>query len=130
MLRRRIALKSSVFLFLSGCATILQPGPDSIPIRTVPPGATVLLNGYLKGVTPLNIEVERDNRCSLEIYKSGYQTVYLDKDKVVAGWVFGNIIFGGIPGLVIDLALHNQGKYSEDPVTITLQPSKNTKKRI
>jgi hypothetical protein len=129
MLRRRIALKSTAacgVLLISGCATVIQPGPDTIPVTSVPSGATVLLNGYIKGVTPTSVVVERDERCSLEIRKDGYQTIYIEKDKVVAGWVFGNIIFGGIPGLVIDLALHNQGKYSETPITVQLQ----TKKKI
>jgi hypothetical protein len=127
MRRHRIVLKnlSVVIAFVfPGCATILQPGPDTIPVTSVPPGATVLLNGYIKGVTPMNLVVDREEPCSLEIYKKGFEIEYLDKDKVVAGWVFGNIIFGGIPGLVIDLALHNQGKYSNDPIAVTLHAKK------
>jgi hypothetical protein len=131
MLRHRIVLRktsASAFLMLFfGCATVMQPGPDSIPLTSVPPGATVLLNGYIKGVTPVNVVVNHDERCSLEIHKDGYQTIYINKDKVVAGWVFGNIVFGGVPGLIVDLAMHNQGKYSEDPMTVILQPLKSTK---
>jgi hypothetical protein len=126
MLHRQIVLKNLIvmILALSGCATILQPGPDTIPVTSTPSGATVLLNGYIKGVTPMNLVVEREERCSLEIYKKGFEIEYIDKDKVVAGWVFGNIVFGGIPGLVIDLALHNQGKYSENPIAVNLRAKK------
>lgn len=112
------------FFSFSGCATILQPGPDKIPVTSVPPGATVLLNGYIKGVTPVEVVVKRDDKCSLEIHKDGYQTIYLDQEKVVAGWVFGNIVFGGVIGLLVDLAMNNQGKYSEDPIVVTLQANK------
>ncbi len=110
--------------FTSGCATILQPGPDKIPVRSEPEGAKVLLNGMLVGVTPTVISVNRADNCSLEIQKDGYQTISLDKNKVVAGWVFGNLLLGGVIGLGVDLITHNQGKYSEEPVFVTLPTKK------
>ena len=50
---------------------------------------------------------------------------FIDKDKVVAGWVFANILWGyGAPiALGIDLLTHNQGRYSEDNVFVELESS-------
>jgi hypothetical protein len=107
-------------LAFSSCATILEPGPDRIPVRSEPDGAKVLLNGMLVGVTPMLLNVNRADNCSLDLQKDGYQTIHLERDKVVAGWVFGNIILGGVIGLAVDLIAHNQGKYSEDPIFVTL----------
>lgn len=105
----------------SSCATILQSGPDRIPVRSEPEGATVLLNGMPVGTTPMMVEVNRADDCSIEIRKDGYQTFALSRDKVVSGWVFGNILIGGVIGLGVDLITHNQGHYSDDPIFTNLQ---------
>jgi hypothetical protein len=110
---------------MTGCATILQSGPDKIPVRSEPEGATVLLNGML-------VYVNRADDCHIDVKKDGYQSIAIDKNKVVAGWVFGNIIFGGIIGLGVDLVTHNQGKYPEEPIFVSLiqKPSEQSAKQV
>jgi len=109
---------------MSSCATILQPGPDRIPVRSEPDGAQVLLNGMPVGATPMVVSVNRSDNCSIEIKKDGYQTVTLDRGKVVSGWVFGNIIVGGLFGVGVDLITNNQGHYPSDPVYTKLLQSR------
>ena len=108
------------------CATMFQGGPDKITVASEPEGATVLLDGQVMGKTPLNIAVNRDTEGVFMIKKDGYETVTLDKDKVVAGWVFANLLWGyGAPiALGIDLITHNQGKYSEDNIFVNLSKKK------
>jgi hypothetical protein len=98
----------------------MQSGPDRIPVTSTPEGALVFFNGIELGVTPLVVNVHRDQNCVLEFKLSGYQTVTITKNKVVAGWVFGNVILGGLFGLAVDLITHNQGKYSEDHLNVVL----------
>ncbi len=101
---------------LSGCASIIQSGPDRIAVNSNPEGAKVYLDGTPVGVTPMVVQVARKSECIIELKKEGYETVKLDRDKVVAGWVFGNLVLGGGIGLAVDLIGSNQGKYSEDPM--------------
>ena len=107
------------------CATVLQPGPDRITVSSKPDGARVLLDGKEVGKTPITVTVNRYDEAVITIKKEGYETATVDKDKVVAGWVFANILWGyGAPiALGIDLLTHNQGKYSEDNVFVELESS-------
>lgn len=110
-----------LLLGFSGCATILQPGPDRIMVSTEPAGAKIFVDELPVGVTPMQVSFNRAGEGVLKIQKEGYQTVVIDKDKVVAGWVFLNALFW--PGAVVDLIAHNQGKYSEDPIYVPLAKS-------
>lgn len=105
-------------LSISGCATILQPGPDKVMVTSEPAGAQIFLDEQPVGVTPAQISFNRAGEGVLRLQKEGYRTVVLDKDKVVAGWVFLDLLFW--PAVIVDLATHNQGKYSEDPIYIPM----------
>lgn len=74
----------------------------------------------------MSLSINRKDEGIIELRMDGYDSVIIDRDKVVAGWVFGNILLGGVIGLGVDLITHNQGKYSEDPIFMKLSP-KSTK---
>lgn len=114
-------------LFTINCATIIAPGPDKIPINTNPTGAEVLLDGKSAGLTPTTLLAERDSEGLITIRKAGYEDVIIDRDKVLNGWLLGNIILGGLIGVTIDLITHNQGKYSDEPLFVRL---KTTDERV
>jgi hypothetical protein len=58
---------------LSGCATIVAGGPDTIPINTNPPGAYVYLNGQVVGQTPMVLELGRSrSMADIRIYYPGF----------------------------------------------------------
>jgi hypothetical protein len=103
----------------SGCATIIQPGPDRVEVTSEPSGALVKLDGEIVGRTPMTVHVNRASDGRFEISKEGYQSVQINRDKVVAGWVFADIIFP-IVSLTVDLVCHNQGKYTEEPIHVIL----------
>lgn len=111
---------SLLLVVFSGCATICQSGPDHIPVDSNPQGAGVYLDGQLMGTTPMVLNVPRDSDGHIRIEKVGYAPYMVDRNKVVAGWVFGNILIGGLIGLSVDLITHNQGKYPEDPVYVQM----------
>lgn len=112
-----------VFLAITAtsCATILQPGPDRISVDSNPRGATVFVDGSAVGQTPMVVNCERSSECVIKIEKDGFQSISIDKDKVVAGWFLAGIFLGPI-SWVVDLIGHNQGKYQTDPVSGTLTP--------
>lgn len=100
--------------FLCGCATIIQPGPDKIDVSSEPEGARVYLNGNPVGHTPMKLSVNRSDDMELKLQKDGYETITANKDKVVAGWVFLDVLFW--PSFIVDLVTHNQGKHPEAPL--------------
>ncbi len=111
---------SLILLATASCATILQSGPDRIFVNSEPAGAKVSLDGMPVGVTPVQVSVNRKDEGVFLIQKDGFSSVQLDRDKVVAGWTFANLLFW--PGIIVDLATSNQGKYTESPIFVTLNP--------
>lgn len=46
----------------------------------------------------------------------------MTQDKVFNGWFLGNILIGGLIGIIIDVATSNVTKHSTDPVMVVLRP--------
>lgn len=121
-----IILIPSQVLF-SGCATVLQHGPDMIMVNTSPDGATVYLDEIPVGKTPMTVPVDRASDGIFKIEKDGYKTIMIDRDKVLAGWFFpGNLLWlllwPGLPvAIIVDLASSNQGKYQTTPINLKLE---------
>ncbi len=109
-----------IMVLPTGCATMFQAGPDRIPVDSNPKGATVYLDGQPVGQTPTVVSVPRDSEARITVEAPGYAPVTVDRDKVATGWFFANLLLGGIIGMTIDLAAHNQGKYTEEPITVAL----------
>ena len=118
-------IKYSILVILSvslcACATIIQPGPDRVSVDSKPAGAKVYLDGAPVGVTPMVVTVPRSADGLFKIENPGYAPVTVQRNKVLAGWFIGNVLIGGVIGIGVDLATHNQGKYTEDPIFADLQ---------
>ena len=68
-------------MLLASCGSLFNPGPDRIPIDSIPSGAAVLLDGVATGqVTPCSILVERKAGGMVTVELAGYapQTSRID----------------------------------------------------
>lgn len=113
---------------LAGCATITTGSSQNVTLVTEPGGAACVFNrgGEIMGIinpTPGTLMLTKGHgdvrvRCS----KEGF----LDSSGVVGAkfqkMTFGNILFGGIIGIVVDAASGATGEY-EPQITITLVPA-------
>jgi len=88
----------------ASCATIMLSTSQEVGISSNPAGAKVTNNGVEAGKTPVVLDLKRKNNYKIKIELEGYQPYEIALVKKMSGWVFGNIIFGGIPGLIVDLA--------------------------
>jgi hypothetical protein len=118
---RSAALLASV-LACPGCATMFAGGPDLVPVSSKPDKARVFLDGVAVGVTPCTIEIKRTSEGVIRVEAPGYSPTTIDRDKVVNGWFFANVISPWLVGVPVDLVTSNQGKYSTDPVFVELYP--------
>ncbi len=96
--------------FLPGCATVLKGTHDTVALDTVPAGAncTVDRNGDRVGevaATPGTVRVSK-SRHELQVTcaREGYQTAQAVAHPRFNGATFFNILLGGIPGIVVDIA--------------------------
>jgi hypothetical protein len=113
--------------FFSGCATIVKDDSQPVSFSSEPQGATVSINGIPRGVTPTTIMVKRSAKKQMIRFQlDGHREESFKLDKSVAGMTFGNIIFGGIIGVGVDIATGKATNY-EESVHVQLIPLNPTK---
>lgn len=102
-MRRTILLAfAPLALLTAGCASIMHGTKQDIGISSTPTNARVTVNNMPLGQTPLVAKLARGDNHIVKIELDGYQPFEATLTKKVSGWVWGNIVFGGIIGLAID----------------------------
>ena len=91
-------------LVIVGCATLVTGTSTDVAINSDPSEAEIEINGMDRGATPTTVSLPSDRSHTVEISLEGYETETIQLQKTTSGWLAGNILFGGIPGLVIDAA--------------------------
>jgi hypothetical protein len=108
----------------TGCATIMHGTRQDVSITSVPTGAAVTVNGQDKGKTPVAVELARKDKHLVKIELAGYLPFEQYLVRKVSGWVWGNLVFGGIPGLAVDAITGGLYKVAPEEVTATLKEAK------
>jgi hypothetical protein len=94
----------TLLALLPSCATIMTGHTDYIALQSKPTGATYKTNGGLTGVTPGGITVNEKEDVIVSFSKEGYQDTSIQIPSETSNWVWGNILIGGVIGLIVDFA--------------------------
>lgn len=106
----------------SGCATVVSSGTQKIDVKTASQGQEVrgarceLKNdkGAWRVVTPAQVEVGKAfGELNVACTKPGYEAGTLVVKSSTSGSNFGNLIFGGAVGFIVDAKSGNGYKYPE-----------------
>jgi len=108
---QRAGIAAAALVALSGCASIFNGQTQAVTIGSVPAGAEVTINNRAgqavhTGVTPLTVQLRRgagyfrSEAYSVAYKKDGYADASARIDSSVSGWYIGNIIFGGLIGML------------------------------
>jgi hypothetical protein len=126
-LRAVLSLSATVFV-IAACATVLEGTSLNITVTTLPEDASCVLErggNVLSTVlsTPQTVEVTKEEApIRLVCSKPGH----LDASRVVLagfeGFSAGNLLFGGMVGVVIDASTGAVNQYPED-VSVMLPPA-------
>ncbi|UJP04867.1 MAG: PEGA domain-containing protein [Nitrosomonas sp.] len=104
---------AAALIALSGCATIMgNSAPETLNVRSTPDQARVVITDesgkkIFEGRTPTSLSLEKKKayfsgkKYDVKIQKEGYEEQAVTIDTKVNGWYVGNILFGGIIGLLI-----------------------------
>ena len=100
------------FLAMLGvnCGSIVHQTTQQVRVTSEPAGAAVTVacgdvNNDPKLVTPAVVTLHRKPKyCGIKLNKDGYAEKELQFGRQMSGWYLGNIIIGGIIGLVVDAA--------------------------
>lgn len=107
-------------VFLSACATIVNGSSQTVTVSTAPPGATCTVDrmGTRIGAiaqTPGSLRLDKSkNDLSVTCSKPGFQAATVTRAPSFGGATFGNIIAGGVVGVVVDAASGANYEYPGD----------------
>lgn len=99
-------------MFAGGCATIVHSGPRDVPVASTPPGAKVSVYDrdnklVMTNSTPFTAHLDskygyfKSQQYRLVFDMPGYYRSEVNLKSSVSGWYFGNLLFGGIIGMLI-----------------------------
>ncbi|MDR8394547.1 PEGA domain-containing protein [Aliifodinibius sp. S!AR15-10] len=97
-----IVFALAIILIIQACATIMHGSKQEVGISSNPSKANITVDGQKYGTTPVNIKLERKKSHTVSLELAGYQPYETTLTKSVSGWVWGNIVFGGLIGLGVD----------------------------
>lgn len=135
-LTRALCVASSLSLAVlgSGCASIVHGGPRTLTLNSDPAGAIVTISradtGEVvhSGATPLTVSLNpklkyfRGQSYAVRFELAGYRTDEVQVRSELSGWYFGNLIFGGLIGmLIVDPATGAMWNLSPDQITRPLR---------
>jgi hypothetical protein len=107
----------------AGCATILVGPKQSVTISSTPAGARALvLPENIEVVTPADVNLSRKRSHTVRCELPGYRTTSEYIDPLPGGAAYGNIVLGGIIGMLIDINSGAAFSLRPDPVEIVLEP--------
>lgn len=130
-MKTKLVVSLSVFalmLIMSSCASIVTknhqkitakglPGTVITDVKKAQPIAYIGSNGFAE------MEVRKSLKSKeIQATKEGYYPKNYTLGVSCQPWVFGNILFGGIPGIAIDAATGKMCKYKDKMIDLTLTP--------
>jgi hypothetical protein len=113
-------------LVLAACASIIHGSRQQVSISSTPSNARVTVNGQPQGATPVVVRLKRKDLHTVRLELEGYQPVEIPLRRKVSGWVWGNIVFGGLIGLAVDAGTGAMYKLTPEQVVTTLPAAVGT----
>lgn len=110
-------------VLLAGCGTIMHGSKQNIGFSSAPTGATIWVNNQTFGITPAIVDLSRKDNHVVRIELDNYQPYEATITRSVSGWVWGNIVFGGLIGLAVDAISGGLYKLSPEQVEAQLAVS-------
>lgn len=112
----------SLLMGQAGCATIVSGKTQDVMIRSNPSGAMVKIDEIVSGTTPMVANLVRKKRHAISISKNGFQEINQATTRGFNGWYLGNIILGGIIGLITDPITGAMYDVEPEEINVTLPP--------
>ncbi len=114
-------------LCISGCGAIFNSAVDDITVSSSPPGATVTVDGQMRGVTPLSVSMTVDESHVVSAELAGYAPVTERVERFVgAGWVVLDVL-NGLIGIIIDAAAGGWYELDREAIHFNMIPLTSSK---
>lgn len=123
----------AIALLFAGCASIIHGPMQAVSFTSQPPGAKISIDGIDYGMTPKATFLKRNGRLrgeaqgkksyDVKIELEGFYPYKLMITREMDGWFIGNILLGGIIGIVIDAASGSMYKLTPNQINATFEAS-------
>lgn len=110
-----------ICLALNGCASIINGTRQSVGISSNPSGATAKDDEGNVCITPCSFNLKRRRDHNIVIEKQGYEPAGQAVVSSASGWLWGNLVFGGVIGLGVDFAAGGAWKLRPEVVSVELK---------
>jgi hypothetical protein len=114
----------SVVLAISACASIMHGTSQDVGISSSPTGASVSIDNQSPGQTPYIAHLSRKDNHVIKLALDGYAPADLTVTRKTSGWVWGNIVFGGLIGLAVDAITGGLYNLTPEQLSATLASQK------
>jgi len=94
---------AAVVILFASCASIMTGSTDTVTVESIPCGAYFRSNTGARGRTPQTVIVPASEDLVVDYRLEGYEPQSAVAKSRVSAWIAGNILFGGLIGLVIDI---------------------------
>ncbi|WP_194408526.1 peptidase associated/transthyretin-like domain-containing protein [Aestuariibaculum suncheonense] len=127
-------LMAGTLILTTSCASIVSKSNYPISINSTPSEASITITNkkgveIYKGATPANLKLKAGNgffskaRYMVKFEKEGYDAKMVPVEFKLDGWYFGNILIGGLIGLlIVDPATGAMYKLDTEYLNETLAP--------
>jgi predicted lipid-binding transport protein (Tim44 family) len=123
----KLAALSAAVVVLAGCATVTRGTRQKMFVMSEPSGAKVDFVGMNQTCkTPCKVKMKRRKEFSATITKEGFKPITVPVKHVFKGGGMaggmGNVLLGGIPGLIVDGASGSMQSLGPNPINVVLAP--------
>jgi hypothetical protein len=108
----------------SGCATIATGKYQDIIVTSDPSGAEITSSTGRRTITPGTLTLRRSEPCVLTASLESYPELERHLTRTTQGWLWGNILLGGIVGVAVDVASGSDSKFKENEVFFDFEKAK------
>jgi len=109
-----------------GCASIMKGSKQNVALSSSPSPATVVVKttggvNVFEGQTPTTVRLAKNKEYIVIVSLPGYKdaSANISKDGI-EGWFFGNILCGGIIGIIVDASNGAMNKLGPDQINVQL----------
>lgn len=124
----RIFAWGAIALLATGCASVTRGTTNQVQINSSPPEAQARTSMGHTCVTPCTLQFSRKDEFTVLITKPGFHSTEIPVKVQLAGagaaGFAGNVILGGVVGMVVDASTGATLEHVPNPVTATLIPLK------
>jgi hypothetical protein len=123
MNRILISLIVLISIVLTNCATIVNGTKQQVTFYSTPSKANVVVDGASVGMTPMFLELTRKSDHFVKIQIDGYIPYEIKLTKKVDAIIIGNILIGGLIGIIIDASTGAMYKLTPKDINPVLEKS-------